>query len=152
MITKKLDLKDVPITELIPYARNPRRNDSAIQTVAASLKEFGLVKNSIVVDEEFVLIAGHTTLKAMQALGWEKAPEVTQVFGLSSTKKKAYRIADNRIGEAAKWDYELLNFEFEELDQVGYDLDLTGFDESAREYLDTSFEEPGDEFFSLIGK
>ncbi len=147
MITKKLDLKNVPIADLVPYVRNPRKNDPAVQKVAASLKEFGLVKNSIVVDEDLVLITGHTTLKAMQALGWTEAPEVTQVFGLAPAKKKAYRLADNRLGEVAKWDYDLLTLEFEELSEMEYNLDFTGFDESAREYLDTSFEEPGDEFF-----
>jgi hypothetical protein len=61
MITEKRELKNVPLADLIPYARNPRKNDPAVQRVAASLKEYGLVKNSIVVDEDMVLITGHTT-------------------------------------------------------------------------------------------
>lgn len=130
MITKKLDLKDVPITSLIPYARNPRINDPAVQDVAASLKEFGLVKNSVVVDEDYVLIAGHTTLKAMQFLGWENVPEVTQVFGLAPAKKKAYRLADNKLGEKATWDDELLALEFEDLMDMEFDLSLTGFSDT----------------------
>jgi len=129
MITEKRELKNVPIADLIPYARNPRKNDLAVQRIAASLKEYGLVKNSIVVDEEMVLITGHTTMKAMQALGWTEAPEVTQVFGLTKAQKKAYRIADNKLGELATWDEELLALEFEDLKGLDFDVDLTGFDE-----------------------
>ena len=129
MITEKRELKNVPIADLIPYARNPRKNDPAVQRVAASLKEYGLVKNSIVVDEDMVLITGHTTLKAMQALKWATAPEVTQVFGLTEAQKKAYRIADNKLGELAAWDEELLALEFEDLNVLDFDLDLTGFDD-----------------------
>ncbi len=129
MITEKRELKNVPIADLIPYARNPRKNDPAVQRIAASLKEYGLVKNSIVVDEDMVLITGHTTMKAMQVLGWTKVPEVTQVFGLTEAQKKAYRIADNKLGELATWDEELLALEFEDLRELDFDVDLTGFDE-----------------------
>ena len=129
MITEKRELKNVPLTDLIPYARNPRKNDPAVQRVAASLKEYGFVKNSIVVDEDMVLITGHTTMKAMQALKWATAPEVTQVFGLTEAQKKAYRIADNKLGELAAWDEELLALEFEDLKGLDFDLDQTGFDD-----------------------
>jgi site-specific DNA-methyltransferase (adenine-specific) len=129
MITEKRELKNVPLADLIPYARNPRKNDPAVQRVAASLKEYGLVKNSIVVDEDMVLITGHTTMKAMQALKWATAPEVTQVFGLTEAQKKAYRIADNKLGELAAWDDELLALELDDLKVLDFDLDLTGFDD-----------------------
>ncbi len=129
MITEKRELKNVPLADLVPYARNPRKNDPAVQRVAASLKEYGLVKNSIVVDEDMVLLAGHTTLKAMQALKWATAPEVTQVFGLTEAQKKAYRIADNKLGELAAWDDELLALELDDLKVLDFDLDLTGFDD-----------------------
>lgn len=135
MITEKRELKNVPIADLIPYARNPRKNDPAVQRIAASLKEYGLVKNSIVVDEEMVLITGHTTMKAMQALKWTHSPEVTQVFGLTEAQKKAYRLADNRLGEEAKWDTELLALEIEDLKAMDYDLDLTGFENIELEKL-----------------
>ena len=128
-VTEKHELKNVPLADLIPYARNPRKNDAAVQRIAASLKEYGLVKNSIVVDEDMVLITGHTTLKAMQALKWATAPEVTQVFGLTEAQKKAYRIADNKLGELAAWDEELLALEFEDLKGLDFDLDQTGFDD-----------------------
>ena len=131
MITAKKELIDVPISDLTPYERNPRKNDKAVKKVAASLKQFGLVKNSVVVDEDMVLITGHTTLKAMQALKWATAPEVTQVFGLTEEEKKAYRIADNKLGELAEWDLDLLAGELASLDEVGFDVELTGFDTDA---------------------
>ena len=150
MITEKRELKNVPLADLVPYARNPRKNDPAVQRVAASLKEYGLVKNSIVVDEDMVLITGHTTMKAMQALKWATAPEVTQVFGLTEAQKKAYRIADNKLGELAAWDDELLALELDDLKVLDFDLDLTGFDtkelakilDAEKEATDDDFEPP----------
>ena len=131
MITGKNELTDVPISDLIPYERNPRKNDKAVKKVAASLEQFGLVKNSVVVDEDMVLLAGHTTLKAMQSLGWTACPAVTQVFGLTEEEKVAYRIADNKLGELAEWDLDLLAGELASLDEVGFDAELTGFDTDA---------------------
>lgn len=131
MITAKKEHIDVPISNLIPYERNPRKNDKAVKKVAASLEQFGLVKNSVVVDEDMVLITGHTTLKAMQSLGWKTCPAVTQVFGLTEEEKVAYRIADNKLGELAEWDLDLLAGELASLDEVGFDAELTGFDTDA---------------------
>ena len=130
-VTRKVEHRDVPISDLIPYERNPRKNDKAVKKVAASLEQFGLVKNSVVVDEDMVLITGHTTLKAMQSLGWKTCPAVTQVFGLTEEEKRAYRIADNKLGELAEWDLELLAGELASLDEVGFDAELTGFDTDA---------------------
>jgi len=130
-VTRKVEHRDVPISDLIPYERNPRKNDKAVKKVAASLERFGLVKNSVVVDEDMVLITGHTTLKAMQSLGWATCPAVTQVFGLTEEEKVAYRIADNKLGELAEWDLDLLAGELASLDEVGFDAELTGFDTDA---------------------
>jgi len=130
-VTRKVELRDVPISDLIPYERNPRKNDKAVKKVAASLEQFGLVKNSVVVDEDMVLITGHTTLKAMQSLGWTACPAVTQVYGLTEEEKRAYRIADNKLGELAEWDLDLLAGELASLDEVGFDVELTGFDTDA---------------------
>ncbi len=130
-VTRKVEHRDVPISDLIPYERNPRKNDKAVKKVAASLERFGLVKNSVVVDEDMVLITGHTTLKAMQSLGWATCPAVTQVFGLTEEEKVAYRIADNKLGELAEWDLDLLAGELASLEEVGFDAELTGFDTDA---------------------
>lgn len=130
-VTRKVEHIDVPISDLIPYERNPRKNDKAVKKVAASLEQFGLVKNSVVVDEDMVLITGHTTLKAMRSLGWTACPAVTQVFGLTEEEKRAYRIVDNKLGELAEWDLDLLVGELASLDEVGFDVELTGFDTDA---------------------
>ena len=131
MISEKRELRNVPLSDLVPYAKNPRKNDAAVKKIAASLQEFGLVKNSVVVDEDLSIITGHTTVKAMRKLGWETAPEVTQVTGLTDAQKKAYRIADNRLGELADWDDELLDQELSELRAIDYDTTHTGFDDDS---------------------
>jgi DNA modification methylase len=110
---------------LIPYARNPRKNSAAVDKIAASIKEFGW-QQPIVVDKENVIIAGHTRLLAAQKLGIEDVP--VHIADLSETQAKAYRLADNRLSEDADWDIEMLGLEIRELDDLGFELDLTGFD------------------------
>lgn len=110
----------------IPYARNPRNNDGAVDKVAASLKEFGW-RQPIVVDQEGVVIVGHTRLKAARRLGMTQVP-VHVASGLTEAQVKAYRLADNRVGEEAEWDSDLLNLEIGDLSELGYALALTGFD------------------------
>ncbi len=94
------------ISRVLPYARNPRRNEGAIAKVAASIKEYGF-RQPIVVDEEMVIIAGHTRLQAAQQLGLKKVP-VHIATGLTQAQIKAYRLADNRTHEDSEWDDELL--------------------------------------------
>jgi len=120
-------VKQTSIDQVIPYARNPRKNGDAIAKVAASLKEFGW-QQPIVVDSEMVVIAGHTRLAAARTLGMEKVPVVI-ADGLTPAQVKAYRLADNRVSQEAQWDDELLSVEIEELLADGYDLSETGFDE-----------------------
>lgn len=116
----------IEIGRVVPYARNPRRNEGAIAKVAASIKEYGF-RQPIVVDEEMVIIAGHTRLQAAQQLGLKKIP-VHIATGLTQAQVKAYRLADNRTHEDSEWDEELLAIELGELDELGFDLDLTGFE------------------------
>jgi len=111
---------------VIPYARNPRHNEAATSKVAASIKEFGF-RQPIVVDKDYVIIVGHTRLLAAQNLGIEKVP-VHIAEGLTEAQVKAYRIADNRTHEEAEWDDELLALELGDLENSGFDLELTGFD------------------------
>jgi len=122
-----MKVKQIPIDDVIPYARNPRKNGNAIAKVAASLKEFGW-QQPIVVDSEMVVIAGHTRLAAARKLGMEKVPVVI-ADGLTPSQVKAYRLADNRVSQEAQWDDELLSVELEELLADGYNLSETGFDE-----------------------
>lgn len=112
--------------KVIPYARNPRKNEEAVAKVAASIKEFGW-RQPIVVDKDNVIIAGHTRLLAAQSLGLKKVP-VHVASDLSEAKIKAYRIADNRVAAEAEWDYDLLKLEIDDLGGMDIDLSLLGFD------------------------
>ena len=123
-----MDVVDLPLERLIPYARNPRKNAAAVATVAASLKEFGW-RQPIVVDEEMVILAGHTRLEAARQLGLATAP-VHIARGLTPAQARAYRLMDNRASENAEWDEALLGLELGDLQGDGFDLALTGFDDA----------------------
>ena len=113
-------------TDIIPYDKNPRLNDGAVEAVANSIKEFGW-RAPIVVDKDIVIICGHTRLKAAIQLGLEEVP-VHIADNLTPEQVQAYRIADNRTGEIAEWDYSLLPVELKELQDSDFDLSLLGFD------------------------
>ena len=117
-----MKIENVSIAKVIPYIRNPRKNENAVEKVASSIKEFGF-RQPIVVDEESVIIAGHTRYESAKRLGMETVP-VHVAKGLTPQQVKAYRIADNRVGQEAEWDMDLLKLELEELDNP----ELTGFD------------------------
>ena len=133
MKVELLDLK-----KLVPYARNPRITAHAVDKVAASIKEFGF-RQPIVVDSEMVIIAGHTRYQAAQKLGLKKVP-VHVAEGLSAEQVKAYRIADNRTGEEAQWDNEMLSLELADLDNMSFDKSVLGFEASELEQLQKSLE------------
>jgi ParB-like chromosome segregation protein Spo0J len=120
-----MEVRLAPIGEIVPYARNPRKNLGAVSKVAASLREFGW-RQPIVVDSEMTVIVGHTRLLAAQQLGMTEVP-IHVALGLTPTQIKAYRLADNRVGEEATWDRELLALELGDLQGDGFELNLTGF-------------------------
>jgi len=113
------------INKVVPYISNPRKNLN-VDKVAGSIREFGF-QQPIVVDESFTIIVGHTRFEAAKKLGLKKVPVV--VAKLDETKAKAYRIADNRLGEDSDWDIPLLNVEIEALKYKDFDLDILGFDD-----------------------
>jgi site-specific DNA-methyltransferase (adenine-specific) len=115
------------VNDLIPYINNPRKNDNAVDKVAASIKEFGF-KVPIVIDKENVIVTGHTRLKAANKLGIDTVPCVV-ADDLSEAQIKAFRIADNRVSEEAEWDFELLEVELESLAELDFNIDEIGFDE-----------------------
>lgn len=127
------------ITEITPYGKNPRKNDEAVQYVADSIKEFGF-KVPIVIDKNGVIVAGHTRYKAAQELGLEKLPCII-ADDLTEEQVKAFRLADNKVGELAKWDFDLLNTELKNItdlnmEQFGFsDIDIIDFDESQLDEL-----------------
>jgi len=127
-ILREIDMKiiNIKVKEIKPYEQNPRFNDHAVEKVANSIKEFG-IKQPLVVDENNVLIVGHTRLKAMQQLGIEEAPCIV-ASDLTPEQAKAYRLADNKTNEFADWDFGLLNIELEEL-ELDFDMSDFGFED-----------------------
>jgi DNA modification methylase len=120
----KIELRK--LTDIRPYENNPRLNDDAVAAVVTSIREFGF-RQPIVVDEEGVIIVGHTRHKAAQQLGLEKVP-VHVAKGLTPAQIKAYRISDNQTATIAEWNYDLLPIELADLQSLDFDLDLLGFD------------------------
>ena len=121
-----METENRTIDDVTPYENNPRQNDGAVDAVARSINEFGF-RQPIVVDEDGVIIVGHTRFKAAQKLGLENVP-VHVATGLTPAQVKAYRLADNRTAEIADWDYDLLPLELSQLKEQNYDLGLIGFD------------------------
>ena len=117
----------MPIDKLIPYARNAREHNAAqVSQIAASMQEFGWTTPCLI-DADWELIAGHGRLLAAQQLGWTVVP-CMQAIGWSDEKKRAYRIADNKIALNSTWDQQLLEIEIDQLVALGMDAGLMGFD------------------------
>ncbi len=126
--------EQVNIERLIPYARNARTHSKEqVLQLRSSLREFGFV-NPIIVDKDFNIIAGYGRILAAKAEGMADVPCVF-VEHLTDAQKKAYILADNRLAMNAGWDEELLALEFADLKDLGFDLELTGFDNAEIEKL-----------------
>ncbi len=111
---------------MIPYERNPRNNDEAVDYVAESIKQFGF-KVPIVIDNKNVIVCGHTRLKAALKLNIEEVPCVV-ADDLSDEQIKAFRLADNKVGEIAEWNFDLLSLELNDLDELNFDMEAFGFE------------------------
>ena len=118
-----MNIKEYPIKDLIPYENNPRNNKEAVEYVANSIREFGF-KVPIVIDKDMVIVAGHTRLLAAKKLGLESVPCIV-ADDLTPDQIKAFRLADNKTGEFASWDFEKLEFELDELSD--FDMEQFGF-------------------------
>ena len=131
---------------LRPYENNPRINDGAVEAVAKSIDEFGF-KVPIVVDSDYVIIAGHTRLKAAEKLGLKTVPVVI-ADDLTEEQARAFRLADNKTAELAEWDFEKLS---EELGNIT-DLDMQdfGFDAVNEGDFGEDFELPSGEKSSIV--
>ena len=154
-----MKMKTVPLAGIKPYERNPRRNDGAVDAVAESIRQCGYVA-PIIVDENNVILAGHTRWKALQKLGHATA-KVCVAEGLSEEQKRKYRILDNKTGEIAEWDEDLLSIALDGLDFDGFDFGLLELQaaaqadgtESAPEVKEDEFdEEPPTEPISRRGQ
>lgn len=104
------------LSEIIPYWRNPRKNENAVDAVVKSIERFGY-NSPIVVDNENVIIIGHTRYKALKILNYKKAQVV--ILDIDPKLAKEYRIIDNKTQELAKWDMENLIPELREFDGLG---------------------------------
>lgn len=135
-MTKQLRIEDWDIERLIPYENNPRKNDEAVEAVAASIRKFGYLV-PIVVDKDGVIVAGHTRLKALKQLGHKTAPVVV-ADDLTPEQIKAFRLADNKTAELAGWDFKKLRDELLEI--RGVDMIEFGFAiDDVREAAEPSF-------------
>lgn len=117
-----MEVHEIGLSYLVEYENNPRNNDSAVEAVAASIREFGF-KVPIIVDKSNVIIAGHTRLKAARLLGLETVPCIV-ADDLTPEQIKAFRLADNKVGELAGWDFAKLE---EELAGISGAFDMTAF-------------------------
>lgn len=114
------------LASLRPFARNPRtHSENQIAQVAASITEWGWT-NAVLVDESGEIIAGHARVLAAQQLGLDEVPVIV-ARGWSDAQKRAYVIADNKIGDNSGWDDELLKLEASDLKEIGFDMGLLGF-------------------------
>lgn len=143
-IAKRYEI--VPVNQIIPYARNSRKHSKEqVMQIRASFREFGVLAPCLV-DEAFNLLCGHGRLEAARAEGMT---EINCVIaeGLTAAQKKAYIIADNKITDNSTWDEEMLALEFAELKDLGFDMELTGFDQKEIEKLfDTGKDAAEDDF------
>lgn len=128
------------IEDLTPYAKNPRKNDKAVDKVAASIREFGF-KVPIVIDKAGVVAAGHTRLKAALKLGMDTVPCII-ADDLTEEQIKAFRLADNKTSEFTDWDFELLTDELQDINDI--DMSEFGFDTSNIPEINDPDERPED--------
>ena len=149
------------VQDLIPYVNNSRtHSEEQVNQICASINEFGFT-NPLLIDEKDSIIAGHGRLMASKKLGMEEVPCIV-LEGLTEAQKKAYIIADNKMALNAGWDEELLKIELENLKELDFNLDLTGFNvdelddifqvEEEREIVEDDFDiEPPEEPKAKLG-
>lgn len=117
-----MNIINIELKKIKQYEKNPRKNDEAVGPVAESIKEFGF-KVPIIVDKDNVIVAGHTRYKAAKRLKLKEVPCIV-ADDLTEEQIKAFRLADNKVGEIAEWDFDLLNME---LESISFDMSSFGF-------------------------
>ena len=140
-----MQIKIVPIADIIPYENNPRKNTDAVQYVKNSIKEFGF-RIPMVLDAENVIVCGHTRFIAAQELGMTEVP-CTYADDVTEEQIKAFRLADNKTAEKAVWDFEKLELELQDLPDI--DMSDFGFDDAGEvdwsnvdELSESTYEKP----------
>ena len=126
------------IEDIIPYENNPRINDDAVAGVVESIKQCGEL-DPIEVDENNIILSGHTRLKAYKELEYKQV-SVLKITGLTEPQKRKYRLLTNKTGEKAEWDFDKLGLELDGLDfdgfDFGFDVDMFDGDSTADEDFD----------------
>lgn len=125
-----VSIKVQKLEDLTPYENNPRRNEKAIEAVRKSIESFGFI-NPIIVDQDGVIICGHTRYAAAKKMDLQEAPTII-VDDLTEEQEKAFRIVDNKVSEGAEWDKDLLRDELAAIKDM-YDMTDFGFKEDDRE-------------------
>ncbi len=139
MSKKNLEVKYLPVADLLPYARNARtHSDEQIAQIAGSIKEFGFV-NPILISKGNDIIAGHGRALAAAKLGMESVPTIA-LGHLTDIQRRAYVLADNRIALSSGWDDQMLKLETLQLMDDGFDISLLGFSKGEIDFED--YEEP----------
>lgn len=137
---KIADVQEVTLSKLIPYANNAKiHSEEQVTKIASSIREFGFL-SPVLIDKDFNIIAGHGRVMAAEKLDLDAVPCVF-IDGLTEAQRKAYILADNRLGELAEWDMDLVNMELEALDDMDFDVTLTGFEMPEEDVGDIDIEE-----------
>lgn len=151
-MAKIAEVQEVSRGLLKPYERNAKiHSEEQVKKIADSIKEFGFV-NPVLIDRDYNIIAGHGRVMAAKKLEMDSVPCVF-VEGLTETQRKAYILADNKLGEIAEWDIDILNAELEKLTAAGFNISLTGFDldneiqQELNEGVEISIDSLNDEHF-----
>ncbi len=129
-----MNILTLPLSEVHPYEKNPRKNDNAVDAVAASIRQFGFLV-PLVIDRAHIIVAGHTRYKAAQRLGMKTVPCVV-ADELTEDQIRAFRLADNKVGEMAQWDVDLLPLE---LADIAMDMSAFGFEAVSDEDFSEEF-------------
>ena len=129
-----MNILQLPLGEVHPYKNNPRKNDGAVDAVAESIRQYGFLV-PLVISAEYEIITGHTRYKAAQKLGLTSVPCVI-ADELSEDQIKAFRLADNKVGELAQWDVDLLPLELADIVQ---DMTVFGFESISEEEFGEEF-------------
>ena len=131
----------LPVSEVRPYEKNPRKNADAVKYVKASIEKFGF-KQPIVIDSNRVIISGHTRLEAAKSLGMDEVPCIV-ADDLTEAQAKALRLADNKVAEFSEWEMNLLGGELGELAEIS-DIDMGDFGFDLTEFDNIGMDDEGD--------
>ena len=141
----EMKVVEIELRKLIPYENNPRKNEKAVDAVINSIKQFGF-KNPIIVDENMVIISGHTRRLAALKLSMDKVPVII-AKDLTEQQVRAFRLADNRVASFSSWDENKLKEEIAEINEI--DLSDFGF---KKDKIDDIFREKAEKKVHICPK